>query len=280
MEAFTLEKLEELREAILDMPLLPAFEADLENSFREILGGEMGAVPVFLRSDTNMEDLKEFTGAGLNLTLFNVREAQKIIDGIKQVWASPYTERSFKWRQRYLLNPENVFPSILVIPGVNNDCSGVMITKGVTSGSLEDVTIAFSRGVGGAVEGQMAESYLLESNGENHLLSPAREPVYTILPAEGGTEKRHTTFETPILSNYQVAAIRQFVPQLKRILPTAPGIETDGPFDVELGFQGNKLWLFQARPFVENKNALSSGYLESLNPNISGDKAVKMTVPL
>jgi hypothetical protein len=280
IESFTLKKLDELHAAIMKMPLLPEFQADLENSFRQILGGKMGTVPVFLRSDTNMEDLKEFTGAGLNLTLFNVLEADKIIAGIKEVWASPYTERSFKWRQRYLLNPENVFPSILVIPGVNNDCSGVMITKGVTSGDLNDVTIAFSRGVGGAVEGQMAESYLLKSNGENRLLSPARESRYTVLPAAGGTEKEYATFETPVLTNYHVAAIRQFVPELKRILPTAPGIETDGPFDVELGFKDNKLWLFQARPFVENKNALGSAYLESLNPTVSQDKAIKMSVPL
>jgi len=155
-----------------------------------------------------------------------------------------------------------------------------MITKGVTTGEIDDVTIAFSRGVGGAVEGQMAESYLLDSDGENLLLSPARERRYTVLPSDGGTDKQYATFETPILSNYHVAAIRQFVPELKRILPTAPGIETDGPFDVELGFKDNKLWLFQARPFVENKNAAASAYLESLNPNVSQDKAIKMSVPL
>ena len=30
------------------------------------------------------------------------QHADKIIQGIKDVWASPYTERSFKWRQKYL----------------------------------------------------------------------------------------------------------------------------------------------------------------------------------
>jgi len=79
-----------------------------------------------------MEDLKYFTGPGLNLTLFNVVDKAKVIQGIKDVWASPYTERSFKWRQKYLLNPENVFPSILIIPSVDVDYSGVLITKGIT----------------------------------------------------------------------------------------------------------------------------------------------------
>ncbi len=280
VEAFTLGKLEEMRAAIMQMPLLPAFEQDLANSFQGILGKPMGQVPVFLRSDTNMEDLKEFTGAGLNLTLFNVRDAEKIVQGIKEVWASPYTERSFRWRQRYLLNPENVFPSILVIPGVNNDCSGVMITKGVTSGDPNDVTIAFSRGVGGAVEGQMAESYLLKSNGENSLISPAREREYTVLLESGGTGKRYAHFNDPVMSQNQLATIRNFVPQLKRILPTAPGIETNGPFDVELGFKDDKLFLFQARPFVENKNAAASAYLDSLDPKVAGNKSLKLSTSL
>ena len=98
-----------------------------------------------------MEDLKEFTGAGLNLTLFNIKKEQKILQGIKQVWASAYTERSFKWRQKYLLNPENVYPSILIIPSVDVDYSGVMITKGINAGTENDLTVAFSRGAGGAV---------------------------------------------------------------------------------------------------------------------------------
>ncbi|HBT09029.1 MAG TPA: hypothetical protein DEB18_05655, partial [Leeuwenhoekiella sp.] len=59
-------------------------------------------------------------------------------------------ERSFKWRQVYLSNPENVFPSILVIPSVDVDYSGVMITKGINEGTDEDLTVAFSRGAGGA----------------------------------------------------------------------------------------------------------------------------------
>ncbi|MGB3587467.1 MAG: PEP/pyruvate-binding domain-containing protein, partial [Tunicatimonas sp.] len=111
IENYTLQQLEILRAAIKEMPLLPEFTERLTSDFQDILGKPLGSVPVFLRSDTNMEDLKEFTGAGLNLTLFNVVDKAKIIQGIKDVWASPYSERSYKWRQKYLLNPENVYPS-------------------------------------------------------------------------------------------------------------------------------------------------------------------------
>lgn len=276
IENFMLTELDQFRLLIKAIPLLPDFEQTLRNDFQQVLGGAIGSVPVFLRSDTNMEDLKEFTGAGLNLTLFNVVDAERIWQGIRDVWASPYTERSYKWRQRYLLNPENVFPSILIIPSVDVEYSGVMITKGVTTGQDEDITVAFSRGAGGAVDGQIAESYLMHYGWGNQLLSPAREPYYNRLPETGGTRKVAATFEAPILSQQNLDDLRALAAEMKKILPEAPGVETEGPFDIELGFKDDKIWLFQVRPFVENKGATASTYLESITPVIPDDKMVKM----
>ncbi|MCB0557801.1 MAG: phosphoenolpyruvate synthase [Lewinellaceae bacterium] len=276
VEKFLLRELETLRLAIKDIQLQPDFVAELKQCFIDIFGEKLGGVPVFLRSDTNMEDLKEFTGAGLNLTLFNVVDAEKILQGIKDVWASPYTERSYKWRQRYLLNPENVFPSILVIPSVDVEYSGVMITKGVTTGDADDITVAFSRGAGGAVDGQAAESYLLHKGGANELLAPAREPFFNRLPTSGGTQRQVATFQQPILNSSNLDALRTLAAEVRKVLPTAPGIETNGPFDVELGFKDNKIWLFQVRPFVENKRAASSAYLESITPEIPENKMISL----
>ncbi|WP_417444488.1 PEP/pyruvate-binding domain-containing protein [Joostella sp.] len=277
IEKFELAELAKLRALILEMPLLPAFVEDLEDSFSNILNGEIGEVPVFLRSDTNMEDLKNFTGAGLNLTLFNVAPKDEIIQGIKTVWASPYTERSFKWRQKILNNPENVYPSIVAIPGVNNDYSGVMITKGVTSNRNDEITVAFSRGVGGAVDGQAAEAWSIRNNGTYKLISPAREPSYKALSKTGGTVTKLSTFEKPILNRKNMSQLQDFSKELIQTM-TAKGME--GPYDVELGFENDKLWLFQVRPYVENKNAKSSTYLESITPKVDTSKSIPLNIKL
>ncbi len=269
VETYTLGELEVLRNAIKSIELQAEFVADLKASFSSAFGKNIGQVPVFLRSDTNMEDLKDFTGAGLNLTLFNVVDEAKILQGIKDVWASPYTERSFKWRQRYLLNPENVFPSILIIPSVDVDYSGVMITKGITTGHGADQTVAFNWGAGGAVDGQAAESYLLRYDEKNILLSPAREPTYRKLPESGGTDTKFATFEKYILNHGNVYDLRLLAYNLYQKFT-----EMKPPYDVECGFKDNKLWLFQVRPFVENKSATSSTYLESITPKVDGGKMV------
>lgn len=277
VENYQLQQLEILRKAIKVMTLNPEFISQLESQFTTILGKDLGDIPVFLRSDTNMEDLKDFTGAGLNLTLFNVADRNKIIEGIKDVWASPYTERSFKWRQKYLLNPENVFPSILVIPSVDVDYSGVLITKGISNGDENDLTVAFSRGAGGAVDGQSAETYLIHISGGTRFLAPAREPYYNRLPITGGADKKSATFESPILNQQNINDIRELAKTIRATLPKETNSDYDGAYDVELGFQDNKLWLFQIRPFVENKKALSSGYLESITPVIDKNKAISLS---
>jgi hypothetical protein len=280
LDDFVLAHLATLREAIKNMPLLPDFREDLKQQFLAVFAKPMGKTPVFLRSDTNMEDLKDFTGAGLNLTLFNVLDSEKIVQGIKDVWASPYSERSYKWRQSYLLNPENVFPSILIIPSVDVAYSGVLITKGVQSGNADELTIAFSRGAGGAVDGQAAQSYVLEANGTNRLLSPARESQYNSLPGTGGTSKVGCTFERSILSDGNLQEIRLFSKKLQEKLKTAEGVSSDGPWDVELGFKNNKLWLFQVRPFVENKQAKASAYLQSISPENTVKQSISLTTIL
>ena len=280
VENYQLRQLETLRGAIKKMPLKREFLTEIADKFKSILGKPLGETPVFLRSDTNMEDLKDFTGAGLNLTLFNVLDKDKILNGIKEVWASPYTERSFKWRQKYLLNPENVFPSILVIPSVDVDYSGVLITKGISSGNEEDLTVAFSRGAGGAVDGQSAETFTIYNTGGDRLLAPAREPFFNTLPTTGGTAKKVASFEQSVLNGKNIDAIRELAKTIRKTMPKETGSDYEGAYDVELGFQNDKLWLFQIRPFVENKKAVSSGYLESITPKIDANKSISLSKKL
>lgn len=264
-ESHRLAALATLRSAIRTMPFLPGFETSLDELFTTAFGRELGQVAVFIRSDTNMEDIREFTGAGLNLTVFNVRNRDDLLQGIRDVWASPYSERSYLWRQKFLSNPENVFPSVLLLPSVNVDRSGVVITHGLVSDSPGDITAAFSLGAGGAVEGQTAETFLMQAGGEDLLLSPARERTFTRLPSEGGIEKKPASFHRPVLSDADRLKIRGLVNEIRQKLPGTPGIEGDGPFDIEMGFETDRIRLFQVRPFVENRRAGRTSYLLNMD---------------
>ncbi len=273
IEAEILSRLSQLRGAIKGMPFLPWFSERLSKRFVSVFGDSLGQVPVFVRSDTNMEDLKDFTGAGLNLTVPNAKDKQILLQAIRDVWASPFTERSYRWRQKFLLNPEQVYPSVLLLQSVPVERSGVMITSGVVGGGARDVTVAFSRGVGGAVEGQTAETYLLKEGGMDVMYSPAREAQFTVLPESGGVRKAQATFEKPVLTKMDRIALRAMAQEIRTRLSGMPE-----PFDVELGMLNGEVCLFQIRPFVESKRARASVYLTGLDPVVREDAVVNMTV--
>ena len=73
-------------------------------------------------------------------------------------------------------------------------------------------------------------------------------------------------FDRPVLSNRNLRDLYALGQRVEEVMPKAPGVAADGPFDVELGFQNDKIWLFQIRPFVENSKAQSSEYLLSISP--------------
>ena len=204
----------------------------------------------------------------------------KIFQAIRDVWASPFTERSFRWRQTYLLNPENVFPSILIIPTVNVNKSGVMITTGVVTSSDKDIFISFNRGAGGAVEGQKAESYVLRHDGVDMLISPARESQYTLLPENGGTRKAYSNYNQPVLTKNNLNQLRGLAKEIQNKLVHQDNIGSDGPFDIELGFVDNRIWLFQVRPYIENKKASSSYYLQSMDDKLPKKITISMNQQL
>ena len=117
------------------MPLLPAFEAALRARLKQefVTGGIFHGV--FVRSDTNAEDLPQFTGAGLNLTVPNVVGAGEIEQALKDVWASPFSERAYDWRSRIFIDSQSVYPSVIMMRAVPVEKSGVIATVNLDTGA-------------------------------------------------------------------------------------------------------------------------------------------------
>ena len=147
----------EIYSTILKTDPGPQFRAQLRAAMAKEFGADFRG-GVFVRSDTNVEDLPGFTGAGLNLTLFNIVGFDNVVKAISEVWASPYTPRAWAWRQSHMKGPEHVYPAVLLLKTVPSDISGVMITQDVDTGDQGVLSVAVNEGVGGAVEGQAAES--------------------------------------------------------------------------------------------------------------------------
>ncbi len=262
----------ELYDIILNTKLNKQFRERLHAAFIKVFGTtELG---VFIRSDTNVEDLPGFTGAGLNLTLPNVIGIDNVMDGITRVWASPFTARAFAWRQSHMESPEHVYPAVLLLHSVANDKSGVMVTQDIDTGDMEILSVAVNEGVGGAVDGQSSESIRIDTrDGSVRLLATATAPWRRVPSSKGGVDKLPASGAETVL---QPDEIKQLIAFSKELLVKFPPIVDDkgnrAPADVEFGFLGGQLQLFQLRPFLQSDKAQANQYL------IEMDKSLQRTM--
>jgi hypothetical protein len=240
--------------------------------------GPDGSFGVFVRSDTNVEDLPGFTGAGINLTVPNVVGFDNLIAAMRQVWASPFTERSFGWRQGIMADPEHVYASVLLHKSVNVDKSGVMVTADADTGSLDHITVVLNEGVGGGVEGQAAETLLIRrADGAARLLGSATAPRKRVLLETGGSALVASSGSERLLTPANIRELLAVVERLPGWFDHVPEEERATTVaDVEFGFLGDKLYLFQIRPFVQNKGAASNRYLQSLDAGLREATSVRV----
>lgn len=241
-----------------------AFRAALGKAMRERFGPD-GSYAVFVRSDTNVEDLPGFSGAGLNLTVPNVVGLDRVVKSILQVWASPFYERAFAWRQMRMEAPEHVYVSVLLQRSVAVDKSGVMVTLDLEGASPEAYTVAANEGVGGAVSGQAAEELLITGGtGEVRLLAEASATTRRVLVAGGGLERRPVSGQ-PVLAPAEIEQLRQLGRELPERFPQRDETGQIVPADVEFGFVAGRLALFQIRPYLQSREALRNRFLLELD---------------
>lgn len=269
----------ELYDLILNTRLDKRFRDRLQQALEKNIGPG-GSYGVFVRSDTNVEDLPGFTGAGLNLTLPNVIGMDNLLKAIPEVWASPFTARAFAWRQSLMDKPEHVYPAVLLLKSVPNDKSGVMVTQDIDTGDPAVLSVAVNEGVGGAVDGQSAESLRIDTRDGSVRLLASATAVWRRMPATtGGVDQLPVSGDQNVLKPDE---IKQLISLAKKLPDRFPPITDDrgnpAPADIEFGFRNGRLQLFQVRPFLESRDSRGGGYLRGMDKSLQGklNKTVDM----
>jgi hypothetical protein len=256
-------------------PLRTELRARMQQEF-----GMDGSYGVFVRSDTNVEDLPGFTGAGLNLTVANVVGFENVVQAVSLVWASPFAQRAFAWRQPLMLHPEHVYPAVLLQLSSNVDKSGVMVTLDMDSGDPDWLSVAVNEGVGGAVDGQSAESLRIHVPGGNvRLMAQASAPVRPQLSARGGIVMLPASGADQVLKDDE---IRQLIRLAQQILERFPAtLDASGrplPKDIEFGFADGELRLFQIRPLADDTRTRDNDFLRGMDPETDALRGVRVAL--
>ena len=235
---------------------------------------------VFVRSDTNVEDLAGFTGAGLNLTLPNVVGFDNLLRGVASVWASPFTARAFAWRQSHMTQPEHVYTSILLLESVASDKSGVLVTQDIDTGDRNVVSVAINEGLGGAVDGQAAESLRIALDGSSvKVLATATAPWRRVPDPQGGLTILSSSGNDTVLQPVEIAQVIEFARHLPEKFPSITDDEgNSAPADVEFGFVNKQLRLFQLRPFLDSKQAQGISYLQQMDAQLANTRLIDVNM--
>lgn len=244
------QKLEEFRKQIQNGKFDESLKRQLIQKWKTQLGGKS----VFVRSSSNSEDLPNFSGAGLYKSVPNVTKEDALVEAVKTVWGSLWRFEAYDARVRNYVSQTDVYMSALVQVGINMDRGGVMITKDPFDERTENAVYI------SAVCGH--NSPVVDNNGlpEQLLYNPRSRQIALMTVSdkqnsfkfnpEGGLEESPDKCANPttkrILSDLQAKKLASTALTIKRVF----GNKAEQ--DIEWGFMNGRLYIVQARPYLEN----------------------------
>ena len=227
------------RQAILSQPLPAALQQAVRAAYQP--GG-----CVAVRSSAADEDSLTQSFAGLHDSFLFVRDADGVIDAIRQVWASAYNDRAIAYRQKQGLDLGRIAVAVIVQEMIEPAVSGVMFTINPVTGATDVLVISSVYGVGeGLVSGGLdADTFTVSKNDFSITRELADKREQFVADPAGGTRR------VPVPETHR-RAVTLSDEQVRQVARTGLLVETayGHPQDIEFCFDATgKLWLLQTRP--------------------------------
>ena len=138
------------RQLILNGTFSEKFTQELKQAYDVLSQRLSGDFTVAVRSSATAEDLPEASFAGQQETFLNVHGFDEIVQKIKEVFASLYTDRAIAYRTHHGFAHEEVALSAGIQKMIRSDeaSAGVMFTLDTETGSNEIIFITSNYGLG------------------------------------------------------------------------------------------------------------------------------------
>jgi len=230
--------------------LAEALYADILRAF--------GESPVALRSCSQNEDSKTRSHAGLHESFINVRGKDAILQHIRLVWASLWSDRALLYSAELGLDPSTSQMGVLVQEIVDGDRSGVMFTADPVNEQSTVIEAVFGLNQGlvdGTVEPEKATLDRTDGRLLDRTASAASQAVFL---GENGVIRRDLSRErpTPILSDSLLSELYSLGMKIERLFGS--------PQDVEWTRAEESLVVLQSRPVTTRAGETSGERLWQL----------------
>ncbi len=216
------------------------FPESLKNKLRDYLY-EYSNIPVAVRSSAPGEDSSGASFAGIHESFLDVLGIDSILDHIRLVWASLWSDKALLYREELGLDVYQSSMSVIIQELVIGDVSGVAFSTNPSGG--EEVVIEAVRGLNQSlVDGEVEpERFMLEPD------SGAVIGYHSHETSASRLSTLHKNYFQGILGKKDVESIFSAVTRLHKIY--------SGPVDVEWTIRDGKLFLLQVRPVTTVKES-------------------------
>jgi len=243
---------------------LPAdLEAAIVEAYRALGAGPEDEAPcVAIRSSTFEEDTPAATWAGQFDTFLFVRGEREVLEHVKRVWASLWSERALHRRLVDGAHPGAAGGGVIVQRMADARVSGVLHTVGVAAGRAREMVINAGLGLGEGVVSGVVDVDEIRVGKEvedgaplrlSYVVGDKRERVVPDAEHGSGTRREETLFHQrlrPALEYTEVCELVHAAARLEAI--------RGQPLDLEFAFEGTTLRILQLRPIPLFRGALAA----------------------
>ena len=138
------------RDVVLAAPLPPDLAAEILAAYRKLRDEYGDALTLAVRSSATAEDLPTASFAGQHESYLNVAGEARLLDSVRQCFASLFKDRAISYRVDHGFDHFKVFLSVGVMKMVRSDraASGVMFSLDTETGFRDAVFITGAYGLG------------------------------------------------------------------------------------------------------------------------------------
>lgn len=240
-----------IRNLFLKLP----FPSDLKNQLQAEIEECFQNRPVAVRSSAPEEDDVRHSFAGLHDSFVNLLGGPSIIEHIRKVWASLWSDAALLYRQELGLNAGESAMAVVIQETIRGECSGVVFTQNPNA-ETQTVIEAVHGLNQGLVDGSIEpDRWILDrSNGRIIKHESARRESYATV-ADHGVRYAPLPLqlaESPPLNQTQVNELFDWAMKLEK--------RQKHPQDIEWTIKDQRVFLLQTRP------------VSTLSENASGDQ--------
>jgi phosphohistidine swiveling domain-containing protein len=233
---------------IRNLILNAEISADISNLIRKSISENFSCSEfVAVRSSAVGEDSETESYAGIHESFLFLKGELSIIEGIKKVWASAYSERALQYRHSLSLSFTDIKIAVIIQEMVDSVSSGVVFTANPINSDIEEVVVnaLFGLGEGIVSEGLDADSWLYDKESKVLSTQVADKLEKIVFDVDAG----QGTIKVDLAENEKgVLSLRE--DQVQTLIAASLSIEAayGSPQDIEFAFDKcGKLYILQTR---------------------------------